>query len=365
MRWLLWFCLTKAQKMRIYRWACCAFKEQALREAEREIALERQAVHQEFQKLRLHTEKEALKQGLAQAEEEAARLYQTQSDIGRREGRQAAYYACGRKLGLTDELLRSNEPTDDNVPQLDLDGVYANIYLVTGKHWIVRLIHNGELQYRRFPINPTRTRGGATEIQIDRKAVALFEAATYRNAFCTMLSSQRAAIFDECRELVEQRMVGVPASTEAASLRNVAIQVCEEFHRRLLTLGVQAEHALHVGQDPEARFQIANTAILNQPWLTLYARRPPPRIIQAFASIGLDERRTIRDLLMVTPNEFDDVIGFGPKSREALRTALGSLGLALWGEDPPRAVIPRTDTNIPGQREFRAIDLSGTLDDDE
>ncbi len=249
------------------------------------------------------------------------------------------------------------------VPQLSMEGfnrdmknrVWSNIYQADGK-WTVRVLVDGERfsEVFRFTGKTTRERANSYSQWVrvyvpDRESQlqALAEAIRYRNSLVDN-NTDHAALYLESDEAIPQDADGLLLGRQVA--------VALEFHRRLQSTEFSAEQLGFLGEDPEDRMNIEDTALMTRPWTVLF-EKIPARLNDTLYAVGMGNARnprSVRDLLLVTPAEMLEVMNFGPSSLNAFRRSLQSHGLALWGDPVPAP--PRPDFD-PGDRELRAISL--------
>ncbi len=281
-----------------------------------------------------------LNKGQIQAQQGNEKARKKAEREGAEIGKLTAYAEAARQLGLTVPTCVADVPP--LIPaNIDLDRLYPNVYLVENKSkWIVRVQVTGDLHYKEFAFiyNNQAT-----------KAAALIHAIRHRDTLAPAPSIYNT-VYEEC--LAQAVNEAQPADPVA----RMHIRTCELFHQRVQLAGTQIDRVAWVGEDPQDSFSTAATAtgILVNSWPVLFAYHPRKRIIQAFANVGLNEQRTVRDLLLLSGDELAGAGGFGPVTLRKLRQGLADLGLALWGDPIPLApAAPRTT----GEREFRAINL--------
>jgi len=221
--------------------------------------------------------------------------------------------------------------------------------------WTVRVIIDGERRSEVFPISCNYNIRNSLEHK-RAKADALVHAIRYRNSL-TNNFREYWALWCDCLTDVNRN-----PEFENLSARQLTYHaVLEFYHRRKYSTGTELHSEVPgwFGDDPEDRLDIENKRLLDMPWPTLF-ESVSSRLSFTFSALGLGYKhnpRTVRDLLLVAPEELLAVINFGPVSLESLRAGLSAYGLALWGD----AVPATPTTRRPGEREFRRIILG---DDD-
>lgn len=273
----------------------------------------------------------ARKDARASVEKSMERACQLAVQQARSEALLLAYNEAATSLGLamTSDAAALESRRRDNV--IDAAAAYPNIY-DTGEAWVVRVLTGDVRHVQVF------TYGNRNE-----KAQRLVDAVRCRNMLAGPEQSQHAAIYEEC-VLQARQLYG-----EGPDLH---VRAAEQFHIRMTQAGDRVDHFRFVGTDPEDRFQIADHAILTEPLGTLV--NDNRRVLDAFATRGLDHRRTVRDLLLMTGDELLEATGFGAVSLRRLRAGLAEYGLALWGDPAPAAPPPPRE---PGDRNFRSIEF--------
>lgn len=242
-----------------------------------------------------------------------------------------AYNDAAVLLGLTAVANSAALESRRQGVTIDITAAYPNIYDV-GDAWVVRVLHDADREVRTFSYT-----GNA------EKARRLVDAVRARDTLAGVVRPQHASLYDEC--LIRARQLNADES-------QLHVRAAEQFHTRLVEADDRADHFRFVGTDPEDRLQIADHAILLAPLSELVINNR--RVLDAFAKLGLDKRRTVRDLLLLTGDELLEASGFGASSLRRLRTGLAQHGLALWGDAAPAA--PSLPLQ-PGERSFRAIDF--------
>lgn len=263
---------------------------------------------------------------------------------GKAEGADLGYREKCRELGLLHprSLAEASMPDDSEF----YAGLIPNVY-DTGHSVILRIVVNGErtaLTYSYPSSSKTKYRE------------AVFKAVMQRERLCP--SQQNHDLCALVQEVALEELHPIQGATFPTTFSEVAL-VCEGVHRRLSQRQVDLTQgqARFYGDDPEDLFQIQDTSVLIRPWVHLFDPTVPARFIEAFAELGLGSvynpptLRTIRDLLLITPEELRNCYGIGRVSVEQFTNALHGVGLALWGE-----TLPETPLNI-GERNFRAIHL--------
>ncbi len=286
--------------------------------------------------IRDNARKEGFQSGRREASREIALARLTAIREGSETGRLAAYCEAARQLNLEVPTAIADIPTASLI-HIERDRCFPNIYRVKGA-WVVRVIREGAMHYKEFIFKDN---------QPTAEAEALIRAASYRDSLAPN-RQHYATIYDEC--LAQAVSEAEPADPVA----RMHIRVCELFHLRVQQAGSELERVAWSGEDPEDRLGAANTSILVAPWPVLFDYMQPKRVTQAFAKVGLNEQRTVRDLLMITADDLLDAGGFGPVSLNKLRQGLTELGLALWGDPAPAVPVVRLAV---GDREFRAINI--------
>lgn len=302
---------------------------------------------------------EAIEAVKKQNRKEAQQLFDKHKAEGHIKGLVDGYNAAAAKFGLS----AIAQPVPVPAVTVDLERPHANIYRIHNG-WVLRIIVNGTRICEQFMIsNRERDRGPQRSVTISFDehtwALQLMKAIHRRDRLVGAPMHARQVIFDECVQAVTQ-----PGRHMTVSTFNY-LDVCEMYHNRLNALGeTAASHAVHLGQDPEDRFDIEDKSILVQPWTTVYTQdrdggpclsnRLPDKLLMSFHRVGLTENRTVRDLLLVTADELTDTPGFGPVALRRLRARLTEYHLALWGDPLPPLI--RTTR----EREQRAIDLGDT-----
>lgn len=283
-------------------------------------------------------------------------------DSGREEAKLVAYQEAARELGIyvPEHVSEVPDPEDLSDHRLDLNAVLPNIYN-TGRGWTVRVqtaedrVNTFTFSYKtKIERRQRRSRYDVVSVHIPDEQDCLrtlFEAIKFRNRLADT-SRQHATLYSECMQHVGRNGSGTSAEDFH---RDVAV----EFHRRLQETEATIDHVGWVGLDPEDHLEIDDAHLMIQPWTVLF-NNPSARIKNAFKAVGLGEPdgyppvRTVRDLLLITGDEFLAVNDFGPVSLNRLREGLREHGLSLWGEEPPPPPPPE---RMPGGREFRAIDI--------
>ncbi len=255
---------------------------------------------------------------------------------GYEQGYQAGYQAAAVELGL--EGLPPEIPLTPlrGFGQFDCDRVYPNIYSVP-QAWAVRAVVDGQRHDLLFPYN---LRHG-----VDAKVMALVRAIKARDRL-RPAGLHNAALFTECM----QRAGAVLGGT---SLDEFVI-AAEMFHFAVQRVDGDINRVGMIGDDPQDRFPDADLQVLTEPWSVLFTK-VPDAVAKALFRLGLDNRRTVRDLLLLTANELANQNGIGPATLQRVRSGLAKLGLALWGDV---VQAPPTPNRLAApERVFRAIDL--------
>lgn len=353
----LWWLMPRKLRIRAYREIMRQHRNRAVRAANaRDLALFEEAKLECGELLEQarrgagaiseKAEKYGYQKGMDAADAECQRLYMAASAQGHREGKEAAFYVMGEQLGLTNEMLRDRiDAAMVQTDQIDLDANYANIYYSEPTdRWIVRVLKNGEMFRREFPICDGTTRRPARE----ERLTALLAAVRFRNALSD--GHSHAALVEECRQAAVRELHTDPG--RAYNVETALARTCELYHLQMLSRVDVEVNTRHVGDDPEDRFQLSDTSIMTLPWMFLYDWKPGRQRLSTFSTVGLNDRRTVRDLLMVTAQELKDAGRFGKVAMDDLRRRLAAYKLALWGEE-----LPAFDVET---RQLRSINLNKT-----
>lgn len=273
----------------------------------------------------------ARKDARASVEKSMERACQTAVQQARSEALLLAYNEAATSLGLatmSDATALESRRRDNAI---DATAAYPNIY-DTGEAWVVRVLE-GEIRHVQVFTYTNR----------NEKAQRLVDAVRCRNMIASAEQSHHSAIYEECLLHARQSYGEGP---------HLHVRAAEQFHIRMTQAGDRVDHFRFVGTDPEDRFQIADHTILTEPLGTLV--NDNRRVLDAFARLGLDHRRTVRDLLLLTGDELLEATGFGAASLRRLRAGLAEYGLALWADEAPAAPPPPRE---PGDRNFRSIEF--------
>lgn len=280
-----------------------------------------------YARSRLDSELAAARKSFLQERDAAIREAQQQA---RETALLLAYNEAAMALNIATvhsvEQIRSNQRV-----AVDVNACYPNIY-DTGSAWVVRVLTGDVRHVQVFDYD-----NKVTKIQ------RLIDAVSCRNALAESELSQHAAVYEECLLAARQTYGDGP---------QLHVRAAEQFHVRLLEAGERVDSFRFVGTDPEDRLQIADHVILREPVAVLV--NDNRRVLEAFARIGIDRRRTVRDLLLLTGDELLEASGFGEASLRRLRVGLAEYGLALWGDPTPTAPPPPRQ---PGDRSLRSIEF--------
>lgn len=363
--WLDWIC-GKAARRQGYKNGYRSGLRAGKHESEKIVRESREKAREHRIKVEAETEQRAKAIEL-QAREDGFEVGQRRGreqgyEAGREDGKRVAYQEAARELGIyvPEHVSEVPDPEGLSDHRLDLNAVLPNIYN-TGRGWTVR-VQTAEDRVNAFTFSyktkierrQRRSRYDVVSVHIPDEQDclrSLFDAIKFRNRLADT-SHQHATLYSECMQHVGRNGSGTSAEDFH---RDVAV----EFHHRLQETEATIDHVGWVGLDPEDHLEIDDAHLMIQPWTVLF-NNPPARIKNAFKAVGLGEPdgyppvRTVRDLLLVTGDEFLAVNDFGPVSLNRLREGLREHGLSLWGEEPPPPPPPE---RMPGGREFRAIDI--------
>jgi hypothetical protein len=299
--------------------------------AEAEADALRDSVDAQVQ-LRIEAElAKARKSAKAAVEKSMTQVCQAAVLKARQEALLLAYTEAAASFGLMTTASVEELETRRRDVSIDVNAAYPNIY-DTGEVWVVRVLAGDIRHVQVFSYTNKQT-----------KVQRLIDAVRCRNMLAGDQQLQHAAVYEECLVRARQTYGDGP---------HLHVHAAEQFHVQMVAAGDRADHFRFVGTDPEDRFQIADHAILTEPIATLV--NDNRRVLDAFASIGCDRRRTVRDLLLLTGDELTEASGFGEVSLRRLRSGLAQYGLALWGDAAPAASSPPRE---PGDRNFRAIEF--------
>lgn len=273
----------------------------------------------------------ARKEARASVEKSMERACQLAVQQARAEALVAAYNEAAATLGLAVVTGAASLESRRRDIAIDTAAAYPNIY-DTGEAWVVRVL-DGDIRHVEVFTYTNR----------NEKAQRLVDAVRCRNMLASAEQSQHSAVYEECVVQARQLYGDGP---------QLHVKAAEQFHVRMTQAGDRVDHFRFVGTDPEDRFQIADHAILTEPLGTLV--NDNRRVLDAFATLGLDHRRTVRDLLLLTGDELLEAVGFGAASLRRLRAGLAEYGLALWADAAPAAPPPPRE---PGDRNFRSIEF--------
>ena len=327
-----------------------AAKQAAIIAAESKAAVKKlaRAVKDDLAKI----QQEAKKKGFAAGKNEGLAA-------GAEEGRRAAFAQMAAAYNVT--LNASEADWYAPLPLQLLSQHYANIYLLRNSY-VVRLIADGRrrVKYFSFQVDVETTKQvdvfgrqrsvRTTKVNTDSQLAALFAALLYTEIY----SPPPAGLVSE--------------AAQVASRVTQAENKYLEAHLYLCRAKVHTAVARGwCGQDPVDRFNITDPATLNEPWPVLFSQVLPKRTNAAFAELGLGAAgqqtgvRTVRDLLLLTADDFEGAYNFGPAAVSALRQLLAKYGLALWDDPVPVSASERLRRSR--ERQGRVIDLGNATRD--
>jgi len=281
-------------------------------------------------------------------------------DEGRAEGKklgmEAAYNEECRALGLV--TTKPPEEALDFSEQVFHWGPHANVYNAEGKY-VVRVVVDGQRlkQEYHFKVNTENHKDPQRPWRSTRVLVpdagsakkALARALRYRQQ---LVQSIHVGNYEVLREIAAERF---PEHTSHLYNLMQMADIADEYHKRIAFDPVITINTIQfLGEDPGDRFGLSDSSLLTAPWTRLFDGTIPQRFIDAFVELGLGNTsspRSVRDLLLITPDELRKCNGIGVKSIAQFRQALRDSGLALWSDTPPPAPLET------GQRHFRAIHL--------
>ena len=325
--------------------------------------------------------REATKQLKAEAEEMAEQLskeaydkgFKSGVESGTEQGRTKGFHAVLELFGYTfppediPAMLKKQCKVDMHARN------WPNIY-DTGTHYVVRLILDGERfcesfyykstpKYRRF--NNRENSVLMHEPNLQDKEKALFKAVRCVHSYIPVRGDSDV-FANSIEEILDD--YGVSNPRENLVSFDMVTRAAAEFHRRALVYSERWQLPAWVGECPAGRFRFGDDARqrLSRKWSWLFTK-VPQRMAEGFYLAGLGyartkTERTVRDLLMITPDELKDINGLGAVTVNKIQRELRqNFGLYLWGEGPVSAGLS-DDQGMPYNRNYRAIDLGG--DDD-
>lgn len=262
--------------------------------------------------------------------------------VGRDNGRLAAYNKVASEIGLLEVTGVEEIPVWSGM-QVDLDKLRPNIYKVDDGR-IVRVIYQGQRIVKKFT-----TTGSASSSQL----ATLIQAIKFRDSMTQAVSVP--AIYQECRAQAAQRLLDHSVQIDSPIFMT-EYHAAQLYHAAMLRAGPHHDDsALHLGEDPEDRLNITDKSILSVPWAewieSLNGREVPQRIRTIFAELGICQHRTVRDLLMISVSELEEIKGAGPATIRGLREGLSAHGLAFWGDPVP--TNPQQSVNTPNRNHRR------------
>jgi hypothetical protein len=319
---------------------------------------ERDRLLAEAQQEREHLLSEARCQADAIQANAFAKGFDTGKEAGLKEGHTAGYPAgmvCGYNALAKIHGELHPVTTTKEIPTLSLNELAAmqpqpNVY-DTGRSYVTRVLNGNNCQMRVFPDSRSRRTTG-----LDAPHIAFTKAMIARNSFLPSAIFPYQAydeMFTESREAMADLAEQERHLECWQNPSYIRVRVAMEFHRRMILAGPDVSMDTWLGDDPGNRFQIDHTDLYNWPWPTLWTR-VPEKVKTAMIHVGMGPTvapRTVRNLLLITADEFLDAANFGDASLRSLRNTLASWGIALWGD-------PLPNYNRAGQTDVRSIDLT-------
>lgn len=221
-------------------------------------------------------------------------------------------------------------------------GPHANVY--TGpRYYVLRIVVNGIHRYQmhRFKGATTTTSSGRRGPWKPDKAdlqATLVKTLVARQQLLPVTVPERQQLLEE----IESQIFSEHGTLVSEGF--LRSEVARRYHERMLQRKATFTREGFLGDDPGARFESGHE-LLSQPWTVLFGQTVPKRYLDIFTVLGLMSEadggpRTVRDLLLVTPEELDDLRQVGPKTILNIQQVLAHHGLALWGCPAPSAPPP-------------------------
>lgn len=331
------------------------------------------------EKIAAETEKECegiVNRARREAEQAQEALFKEAYDKGFNSG-VASGQEQGRQKGFSAVLERFGYSVPEHdIPDLIKKQIYvgetarnwANIY-DTGTHYVTRVLIAGERHTESFYYKSTpkyrrlRNRRTSTlmhEANQKEKTDALFKAVREVLSYASPADIYVRAVDDVIR------IRGIQNPDQATFDFNTMVELAIEFHRYVMASPERGQQIpTWVGDCPVASVRSVDAAtarLLGRRWSTLFGKISS-RMMDGFYLAGLghagtQSERTVRDLLLLTPEDLEDVDGLGAvtvnKIQRDLRT---NFGLHLWGTSQ-RVATQDANTTQAG-RNYRVIDLGG------